>query len=56
MMRLSEFKDSGGRVVFVGVVVFEIAVLFICLGRTAAEVTAPMASAKIALVKYISAV
>jgi hypothetical protein len=37
MMKLSEFRDGGGRVVFVDVVVFEMAVVFICLGRTAAE-------------------
>jgi hypothetical protein len=55
MMKLSEFKDSGGRVVFVDVVVFEMAVVFICLGKTAA-VAALIHSTVIALVKYISAV
>jgi hypothetical protein len=56
MMKLSEFRDGGGRVVFVDVVVFEMAVMFICLGRTAAAAALMLHSTEIALVKYILAV
>jgi hypothetical protein len=56
MMKLSEFKDSGGRVVFADVVVFEMAVVFICLGRTAAVTALMLHSTVIAAVKYIFAV
>jgi hypothetical protein len=52
-MKLSESRDSGGRVVFVDVVVFEIAVVFICLGRTAAVAAPRLTSTVIALEKYI---
>jgi hypothetical protein len=56
MIKLSESRDSGGRVVFVDVVVLEMAVVFICLGRTAAVAALMLASAVIALVKYMFAV
>jgi hypothetical protein len=52
-MKLSEFRDNGGRVVFVDVVVLEMAVVFICLGRTAAVTALMLASAVIALEKYM---
>ena len=56
MMKGSESRDSGGRVVFVDVVVLETVVVFICLGSTAAATALMLASTAIALEKYIFAV
>ena len=54
MMKGSDSKDSGGRVVFVDVVVLEIAVVLACLGSTAAlTALIQAASAVIVLEKYI---
>jgi len=57
-MKGSESRDSGGRVVvLVDVVVLDTAVVFICLGSTAAlTALMPTASAVIVLEKYMFAV
>jgi len=57
MMKGSDSRDSGGRVVFVEVVELEIAVVLFCLGSTAALTELmPAASAVMVLEKYMFAV